>query len=276
MKNKFLLLLSFFLLTQNAESADNFVSPVEETTKNSEKTTTRRRLSIKAMSIGVNKALEAIKQDPFSEESVWDQNFLKREQEVSETLTKFIKNEYGQKAKNLKLEGKTKAELEKILLDEGFEKRKTDGRIDGLLGRSKDRDFQDSGDIYVHSDGSMIRIKDSSSYRKHRPQSYIIKAVLKNPSGPVTWQNEAFKISKEGYPLPKSPKQTHGLKIHAPNSSGIDEDKGWVDLIMEEVHIDFQSLTGMNKLSQIFIDDELILSHTYKVNPPYSYISSLV
>jgi hypothetical protein len=241
MKNKFLLLLSFFLLSQIAESSPGIVSPTEENSKQIENNTNRRRLSIKSMSIGVTKALEAIKQDPFSENGIWNLSYLKRESEVSNNLKKFLSGEYAQKVKNLKFDGMNKSQIEKMLTSEGFEKKEPEGRVDGLLGRGKDREFQDSGDIYVHNDGSMIRIKDASNKRKHRPQSYVIKAALKNPSGPVTWQNEAFKISKEGYPVPKSPKQAHGLKIHAPETSGQDEDKGWVDLIMEEVHIDIEA-----------------------------------
>lgn len=240
MKNKILLILLLTLLSQNTYSADNQISPAEENQTKYEQRSPKRRLSIKSMSLGVQKAIDSIKKDPFSEESVWDQAFLKRDTEIVNILKKFIAGEYAQKAKNLKLDNMSKDAIIKKLLSEGFEKKEPEGRMDGLFGRSKDREFQDSGDIYVNADGSMIRVKDYSLTRKYRPQAYTIKAVLKNPTGPVTWQNEAFKVTKDGYPVPKSPRQNHGMKIHAPNSTNPDEDKGWIDLIMEEVHVDIK------------------------------------
>lgn len=237
-----LLLLSLLILSQNslATSAPEVISPAEEVINRAQVKPAKRRLSIKAMSKGVAKALDALKNDPFSEESVWDQNYLKREQEVSTALKKYMAGEYAVKLKNLNFNGLNKDQIITLLNKEGFERKEPEGRMDDLLGRGKDREYQDSGEIFIASDGSMIKIKDHSAKRYHRPQAYIIKAALKNPKGPITWQNEAFKVTKEGFPVPKGPKQNQGLKIHAPNSSGQDEDKGWIDLIMEEIHTDIE------------------------------------
>ena len=246
--NRFLLLLSLLILTNNAIGSDQvsldkaqsekpaIVKQAHEKKAYSKKA--KRRANIKAMAIGVNKALEALKQDPFSDKSIWDQGYLQRDTEVASVLKKYTQGEYAIKVKELNFSGMNKEQIVTKLKAEGFERKEPQNKSDDMLGRGKDREFQESGDIYVYKDGSMIRIKDESKARHHRPQAYVVKAVLKNPEGPTTWGNEAFKVTKDGYPTPKGPQQSQGLKTHAPNSSGDDEDKGWADLIMEEVHID--------------------------------------
>ncbi len=240
MNNRALLLLLILLLNQNAIAIDSEIPPsqIQEIKKESTSKKPTRRPSIKAIAIGVEKALVAIKNDPFSENSIWDIEYLNRDHEVSDLLKKFVADEYATKAKKLNFDGMSKDQIIKKILSEGFIKKDPEAKVDQLLGRAKDREVQDSGDIYIASDGSMIILKEESKYRHNRPQAYIVKAALKNPTGPSTWQNEAFKITKDGFPVPKGPKQSHGLKIHAPNTSGQDEDKGWIDLIMEEVHSD--------------------------------------
>jgi hypothetical protein len=44
------------------------------------------------MSTGVSKAQEALKQDPFSNTSVWDQEFLKRDTEMANLIKKYQTN----------------------------------------------------------------------------------------------------------------------------------------------------------------------------------------
>ncbi len=235
MKTKILLILSLLLISD--------ISIAEANTKNIDQKThpeIKRKPSIKAMAIGVAKAEVAIKCDPFSPQSIWNQNYLSKETEIADKIKKFLSGEYARKAKELAFEDNTKEEVIEKLIKNGFKKCEVEGRMDGLLGKAKDREFQDAGEIYIHEDGSIIRIKDASSKRHIRPQAYLIKAALKNQAGPATWQNEAFKISKEGFPVPKGPKTNQGMLTHAPSSSGIDEDKGWIDLIMEEVHIDIK------------------------------------
>ncbi len=235
MKAKILLILSFCLIGNISIAAASIKKHEGKSTYE-----IKRKPSLKSMTIGVAKAQEAMKCDPFSSCSIWDQAYLAKETEISDKIKKFISGEYAQKARELDFENNTKEEVIEKLIKNGFKKFEGEGRVDGLLGKAKDREFQEAGEIYSHEDGSIIRIKDASAKRHIRPQAYIIKAALKNKEGPFTWQNEAFKISKAGLPVPKSPKQNQGMVIHAPNSSGADEDKGWVDLIMEEVHIDIK------------------------------------
>lgn len=235
MKTKILLIFSLLLISD--------ISIAEANTKNIDQKThneVKRKPSIKAMAIGVAKAEVAIKCDPFSSSSIWDQNYLSKETELADKIKKFLAGEYAKKAKELAFENNSKEEVMEKLIQNGFKKWEVEGRVDGLLGKAKDREFQDAGEIYIHDDGSIIRIKDASSKRHIRPQAYLVKAALKNQGGPATWQNEAFKISKEGFPVPKGHKTNQGMLTHAPNSSGTDEDKGWIDLIMEEVHIDIK------------------------------------
>ncbi len=200
---------------------------------------TKRRVSIKSLAIGATKAMSAINKSPFSDEGVWDSNTLNNEQELSELLHKFIQNQYALKAKTLNLQNKTKDDLVNILLTEGFEKKNPDG-VMKILSKSKDRELQDPGEIYQHPDGSVVKIRDYSDKRKFRPQAYVLKYAVRNPEGPPTWQNEIFKISIEGNPIPKAPKSEYGMKMKAPESSGPEEDQGWMNLIMEEAYIDLK------------------------------------
>ncbi|MDX1923730.1 MAG: hypothetical protein SFT91_00600 [Rickettsiaceae bacterium] len=242
MKKNILLILSLLILSLESFSHDQFIVSVENDPKTSsaKQQKQKRRISLRSVSLGVSKALDSVSKDPFSEDGIWDLSVLKRETELSNLLHKFLEGNYANKAKTLDMTNLTKAQAAEKLLKEGFEKKETDNVVDKMLGRSKDSEIADSGEIYVHPDGSLVRIKDYSNHRKHRPQAYLVKAALKNPSGPPTWQNEAFKISNEGYPIPKGPRQNEGMKIHAPSTSGEDEDRGWVDLIMEEAHLDIK------------------------------------
>ena len=236
MKNKFLLLISIFLIGEISLPCESLAQSNQTSHQDF-----KRKPSMREMAIGATKATIAIKQNPFSTEAIWDQNYLKEDTEVAELIKKFMEGKYAQKAKELNFRDARKEEIVKKLLENNFKRREPNGRVDELLGKGKDREFQDAGEIYVHEDGSMVRVKDSSAKRHYRPQAYVVKAALKNKAGPVTWQNEAFKVSKDGGPIPKGPKQSQGLSIHAPSSLGPDEDKGWIDLIMEEAHTDIKS-----------------------------------
>lgn len=219
-------------------------------TKNQVSIKYKRKPSIKSMTVGAYKAIEAFKCSPFEECSIWDNNYLKRDQELAKILTSFIAGDYALKVKTLNLENLSKEQIIAKLKLEGFEEKSTVEKVDGILGRAKDKDYVDSGELYFHKDGSLVKIKDISNVRKYRPQAYAVKSVLKNPEGNPNWQNEAFKVSKEGYPIPKGPKQLHGIKIHSPQTSGADEDKGWIDLIMEEAHQDLPIIENENNIQE--------------------------
>ncbi|MDX2050206.1 MAG: hypothetical protein SFT93_03420 [Rickettsiaceae bacterium] len=200
----------------------------------------KRQAKFKPLAIGVEKAVMAFKEEPLSENGIWDLKILERNTELRDLLNHFLAGKYGNRAKDLSLHNVGKEELIVILEKEGFTKKDL---IDTSKENStkKDRLLNESGEIYVHADGSMFRIKDASNRRKYRQQAYYVKSVLKNPEGPPSWQNEAFKVSESGYPIPKAPRQSDGIKLHAPNSSGPDEDEGWLGYIMDEAHIELNS-----------------------------------
>lgn len=200
-----------------------------------------RKIVIKDFVRGASKARAALIHFPSSGSSIWEHSYLVNNDNISHIIDQYVSIRYANKLREIYEEGLTKDKLVKKLTDNGFQKREPEGRVDNLLGRARDRLYQDSGDIYVASDGSMVRIKDFSETRIQRPQPHYIMAVLKNPEGPVSWQNEAFKITRYSIPVPKAPKEEYGLKLAAPNSSGYDENRGWIELIMEEVHIDLVS-----------------------------------
>lgn len=251
MKNKYLILLALLLLNLSA-SAENIKDTKEYSTKKElrqkllqnlgldDKAQSPRRKSVKEMSTGVSKAQEALKQDPFSNTSVWDQEFLKRDTEIANLIMKYQTNQYAEKSKTLVLAKLTKDDIVSKLLSEGFVKIDNQKKLDSGQKNidSKSTDDNVPGEIYTHSDGSMVRLKEASTSRKYRPQAYATKSALKDPNGSTSWDNEAFKVTNEGYAVPKSPYQKYGMKIHSPSSSGNDEDQGWIDLIMEEAHTD--------------------------------------
>lgn len=239
MKKILLLLTLVFLSFENVLATEQFITEEKSTSKlhKSKVRAKKRRVSVKSLCSGVTKALNAIKNNPFAENSIWDLEVLKKETELSELLQKFLDGNYASKARMLDCKNKTQDEIVDNLLKEGFQKKSLN--LEGnILAKTSDRDPQESGEIYQHADGSLVRLKPYSEKRKYRPQAYLVKAATRNPNGPPTWQNEAFKISQDGYAIPKAPKAEHGMKMKPEESTGPNEDQGWVDLIMEEVHTD--------------------------------------
>lgn len=200
-----------------------------------------KKIDLKKFIEGVRKAESAILQDIFSKDSVWKEEYLNDNEEVKNNISNFISGNYAQNILKIYEPSMTVDKLKEKLKSLGFQKKEPEGRVDDLLGRSKDRLYQDSGEIYVSKDGSMVKIKSYSKSRLQRPQQHYILSVLKNPEGPVTWQNESFKITKNGIPVPKGPRSNHGIKISPPNSSGNSENKGWIEYILEETHINLES-----------------------------------
>ena len=87
-------------------------------------------------------------------------------------------------------------------------------------------------DIYVHRDGSMIRIKsfgvpDASGVLEPRRMPHASKSVLKNLckgkncTQDTSFNNEAFKVTDEGFPVPKSSSPQAGLKLPYNNDDEI-------------------------------------------------------
>ncbi|MDX1917319.1 MAG: hypothetical protein SFT68_04985 [Rickettsiaceae bacterium] len=240
MKKILLIWTLIFGSIENVYSHEQFVATDKQQIK-SEKSkiqTKKRRISVKALCKGVSKAEKALKINPFDANSIWDLDILNKEVELAELLHKFLEGQYAAKARSLDLSNKTKEEVVEILLKEGFKKQTASPG--NILAKTSDRNPQEPGEIYQHEDGSLVRIKPYSEKRKYRPQAYIVKAVTKNPESPATWTNEAFKVSVNGHPIPKAPKAEYGMKMRPVLSQSNDEDQGWVDLVMEEVHIDLR------------------------------------
>lgn len=200
----------------------------------------RRRPSIIDMEAGANKAMEALQYNPFHNQSVWDQNILQRDGKLSASLHRFLDGQYAYSVKNFVIPSDSSVEsISKSLLSSGFIE------ID-----PKHFPHQDKSKKYVfmHKDGGMVVIKESNDNRSYRPQSYISKVVLfKNIEDNMSdediaklavWENEAFKVTNKGIPVPKGTKQTYGMRSHATSTSGRDEDRGWTKCIMNYAHFD--------------------------------------
>ena len=180
--------------------------------------------------IGVDKANNALKCHPFGSCSAWDANYFLENPLIKHKVNLFLKGRYAQKARYLDLVGKSKLEVETLLLKQGFKKE----------DKTNNLNFKESGEIYKHTDGSAVRIKDYDSSRKFRPQAYAVKLALNNQKEIATWENEIFKISNYGIPLPKAPQAKYGIKASPRGSKSIYEDEEWIDCIMSQVHIDLK------------------------------------
>lgn len=198
----------------------------------------KRKKGIRQIASGVQKAIEALEKDPFSIDSIWSQPYLTEKKDISDLIKKFQAGKYANKLRNINIKNVTKEELARELKEKGFQKKEPEGRMDELLGRGIDKEYQNAGEIYVAEDGSMVRIIDSVKRRRKKHQSYFIMSVLKDPNGPINWNNEAFKVTEEWQPVPKALRAKNGLKVTAPRTSGKKENQGWLELINDAVHID--------------------------------------
>ncbi|MEW5851768.1 MAG: hypothetical protein AB2A00_23465 [Myxococcota bacterium] len=127
-------------------------------------------------------------------------------------------------------------------------------RADGTRTTSPD-DNVVPHDIYVHpADGGMVRIKpqgDPSS--PMRPQPHASKAVLLRGSGvagrfdverDTGWNNEAFKVTNDGHPVPKAPQPHFGLRgtggshtqLARFKAPAADSSAAYADVIMGAAH----------------------------------------
>ncbi len=173
-------------------------------------------------------------------QSIWDADFLASDQLLATALKEFRLGKRGQLAKQIKLTGKSAHELHSWLLSKKFSHQQVPLKVRGddknywLKDGGVTEDINDPNlvlmDIYVHKDGSMVRIKssgipDSSGLVESRRMPHASKSVLKslctgkNCTQDTSFNNEAFKVTDEGFPLPKSPSPQAGLKLPYDNST---------------------------------------------------------
>lgn len=159
--------------------------------------------------------------------SMWDQDFLKNHADYHKALQEYTKGKRGQKAKTLDLEGLSPEEIHQKLLKEGFfhKRESLHPKFKDSKKWTKDKDLLPPDrmphgimmDTYTHKDGSRIRVKPSSipDYTRRTPlrlphYSKSVMLDLKNLEG--GYDQEAFKLTKDGHPVPRAPSVEVGFR----------------------------------------------------------------
>lgn len=190
--------------------------------------------------------------------SLWDLSYLERNPKLKQAIDEFTTNKRGQTLKKIDVHT-TKDRLHKQLLNLGFvwtEVPLTAGKkrywtVTGDKTKDKNAKNLVMMQIYVHQDGSMVRIKSlgipdkSGKYPQRLPQILLGVLLDISPRSPndydTSYDNEAFKVTAEGNPVPKSPSPKFGIKI--PDYSGFPPSvlKKVPDILMGMVHISLEN-----------------------------------
>lgn len=102
----------------------------------------------------------------------------------------FLANrQFGASAQNLRVEGKSIQQLRDELPKDGYKRFATKFSPDG-----------NRHDIFVHPDGSMVRLRLNDSING----PVVVKEVLKEGGNPMVPKDVAFKWSNDGGPLPRT------------------------------------------------------------------------
>ncbi len=186
---------------------------------------------------GRQKARAALSKPYNDAGSVWDLKSAARAGDLKSSLDNFAtgtrdRKPYGQKAKTLKLHGKSASEIERELQSEGFREKPP----------KPNAEYRQ--DIWVHEDGSVVKIKPEAYPGDRYGRGPIVsKSVQFDQRLPESYHNEAFKVSEEGYPVPKSSKLAHGMKQSPPRDGAAavtdraDEEVGWIGETQSAGHI---------------------------------------
>lgn len=184
---------------------------------------------------------------PNSNESLWDHDFLKQHPDYKIALDEYLKDKRGHKIKSLDLHHKTAQEIHSILTKEGFKHKRTPLMVRKTVLKDRGYYWLNNGemttdpkhadlvvmDIYVHDDGSMVRVKpestpDHSKRTALRFPHYSKNVLLKLDdvcddkkvcTKDISYTNEAFKLTREGNPLPKNIKAESGFRFLYPKNN---------------------------------------------------------
>lgn len=208
--------------------------------------------SARKIAQGVAAAQHALPKDPWDAASVWDTQTLQAQPQLAKRLREFLQGNYAQSLKSFKISGHTAEELHSLLIQKGFRVQEQKKNVSPQPSK-KDEAFKHAPrsfsphaptspilqKIYMHEDGGVVRLK-LTGHRLH-PEPHGIKCVLKDPQGGPSYANEAFKVTDEGRPVPKSPKKEDGLRLAGHDLDHPDTVFGWTDVIMEEGHINLKA-----------------------------------
>jgi hypothetical protein len=217
------------------------------------------------LAIEIYKATKRKYSDP---KGLWDQNYLKENPEIEKSLKEFREGKRGHSLARIHPEGKTAQALHNQLIKEGFSWKAVPLLVDQgpnkrywKLNGDQTVDAQDPEvvkmHIYTHRDGGMVRIKASgvpdktAKYPKREP--HVVMAVLKNfdPSQchgkacsyDTSYDNEAFKVTREGMAGPKAASIQYGFRHPFENNTSYAQELNRLaaDIYMDLVHTDLKT-----------------------------------
>ena len=206
---------------------------------------------------------------------VWDQGALDKQANLKHSLTQFSKGLRGGSLKKVSLEGQSMAKIHRQLIDLGFRhtlsplmvgvKNGKQAPMYWLRDGSQASKIKDKKEllpfhIYVHDDGSLVRLKPAGvpdpKRKNPRPQPHGSKSVLMNLDKvcvdatcelDTSFENEGFKVAENGLPIPKAPTLNYGLRRLPKlfSKDGIADlnaaENAWKDAVMDMAHINLQA-----------------------------------
>ncbi|MGL5719673.1 MAG: hypothetical protein ACRCYP_02600 [Alphaproteobacteria bacterium] len=221
------------------------------------------------MNAGQKAGLKALELPYADQDSAWDKKFLNSEAgtQFKQALTDFESGKRGASIKGITLRGKTPEEIHDMLIETRGFKFIQDAIIppgvsvgeyasrDGGITKDKDSENAVPIFIYYHPDLATVRVKpmgtpiDGSGRKKSpAPEPQVsINILLKNPfeggnkEPNLSYDNEAFKVTESGFPIPKGPSQKFGFRMFHEGENLTPEQKddqaSWVATLMGNVHI---------------------------------------
>lgn len=209
---------------------------------------------------GKKLALEALQVPSFTHPvSPWQPTI--KNIDLQHALKEFEEGKRGQSIKNIKLKGLTPPEIHYLLISLGFKHvRQHLGATKGLFNRdgsiSPSPTSPVSLDFYYHSDGGVVRVKPEGTPDPEgvnpapEPQvsKYVLLKLPKDHDSPpdTSYENEGFKVTEKGYPIPKAPHEEFGFRKLYPQNSITPcerkEEMGWEDTLMHHVHLPISTI----------------------------------
>jgi hypothetical protein len=207
---------------------------------------------------------EAITCSYHAKNSLWNIEDADRKDILTKTLQDFAQGKSGVEVKNLRINNLTAPGLHAILIQRGFRHQRNALVVHPDLqpklfwlrsGKQVTEKPSDPDmlpmDIYDHPDGSLVRIKawgipDPTRQTKH-PEPYVSKSVVFDRREhcifsifhchlDTSWNNEAFKITDDGFPVPKSASPKHGFSF--PSDLVAADKELWINIWAQKAHTD--------------------------------------
>ena len=146
-------------------------------------------------------------------ENIWDKKCLKKNSDLDDLLSKYKKKTVGNKLRSFLKWYKsslTASAIIKHLLCEGFKiyptRLQTDGYYINSIGKKTSTTILGVPHfIFIHEDHSCLRLKPviGGLQHSHTPFPTISFSIVYDPES-LSFQNEAFKVTREGEPVPKA------------------------------------------------------------------------